>query len=128
MKTKPIIIGFICLFLLNCGNKDESNSGAVIEDLPSYSVLDRVNRIDGSGVYGDVLIVSFSKDTPQDTREKTIQSIAKKEGLSEVSLYCTEDAFKANFSSSFLAEHPNALEDGYLGILKKDGTFNPPIK
>ncbi len=134
MKTKIIIIGSICLLLLCCSTKDENNSelpnssATTTEDLPSYTVLSRVNRIDGSGVDGDVLVSSFSKEIPLDILEKTLQSIAQKEGLDLVSLYCTEDAYKANFSASFLAEHPNALENGYLGRLKKDGTFSLPIK
>lgn len=101
---------------------------ATTEDLPSYTVLSRVNRIDGSGIDGDVLIKGFSKETPLDVREKTLRSIKKIEGFGPVSLYCTEDAHKANMSASFLAEHPKALEDGYLGRLNESGTFIPPIK
>lgn len=134
MKTKIIIVGSICLLLLSCSTKEESNSvplnssDATTEDLQIYTVLSRINRIDGSGIDGDVLIKGFSKEIPLDVREKALRSIAKKEGFARASLYCTEDAYKASFSSSFLAEHPNALENGYLGRLKKDGTFSPPIK
>ena len=48
--------------------------------LPSYEVLDVVDLIDGSGKYGDILIESFSTDTPKDIRGDTLRAIAKKEG------------------------------------------------
>jgi hypothetical protein len=92
-----------------------------IEDLPSYKIINQVNLIAG-GKYGEILITSFSKTTPRETRESVLKRIAKKEGFTEASLYCTMDAYEANSSALFLEAHPNALKEGHLGYLK-DGKF-----
>lgn len=91
------------------------------EDLPAYVILDQFKLITG-GKYGDVLVKSFSKDTPQNIVKTTLLKIAEKEGFTQACLYCTEEAYKANSSSSYLKQHPNALKEGLLGTLI-DGQF-----
>ena len=92
------------------------------EDLPSYTI-DVVNLMRG-GKYGDVIVPSLSRTTPKDDRERILRAISKKESLTEASLYSTEEAFKANTSSSYLNAHPRALKEGYLGSLR-NGKFTP---
>lgn len=89
--------------------------------LPAYTVIDQVKLMTG-GKYGDILIKNFSKETPRNIRESVLRRIAKKEGFTQATLYCTMEAYKANMSASYLKAHPNALKKGYLGSLK-DGKF-----
>ena len=88
--------------------------------LPDYRVLDKV------GGYIDVLVPSVGVDTPADSLERLIRRIAQAEGATEVTMYRTEEAFRANFSSSYAQQHPGALEAGYLGSLS-GGRFTPSI-
>ncbi len=93
--------------------------------LPKYVVLFSNNFMSGDGRFGDILIPSFSRQTPVWTREKIFLAIAAKEELTEASFYSSEDAYRANISASFLKTHPNALREGFLGRVK-DGSFSPP--
>jgi hypothetical protein len=95
---------------------------AADENFPSYTILFSVKKIDGSGKYGDILVPSFSLKTPIAQREAFVRQIAKKEGFAELSLYSTKDAYQANMSASFLKTHPNALREGFLGMLQ-NGKF-----
>lgn len=88
--------------------------------LPDYRVLDKV------GGYIDVLVPSLSVNTPTDSLERLIRRIARAEGATQVTMYRTEEAFRANFSSSYAEQHPGALEAGYLGSLS-GGRFTPSI-
>lgn len=93
-------------------------------DLPAYRVLSAVNKVSGAGRFGDVLVAGMSRNTSARKREALARRIGTKEGLSSVSLYSTEEAYKANISESFSKAHPNAMRRGYLGSL--DGnTFTP---
>lgn len=91
------------------------------ESLPAYTVL-YSNKMISSRKFGDILIPSFSRQTPAELREKNFHEIAKKEGLDNVSFYSSEDAYKANISASFAKSHPNALRNGFLGSLQ-NGKF-----
>ena len=84
-------------------------------------VLDEVTLINGK-IYGDILLPSFSRSTSVTVIEKVARKIAEAEGFDQVSFYSTEEAYKANMSSSFLNSHPDALKTGFLGSLK-DGKF-----
>ena len=88
--------------------------------LPEYRVLDKV------GGYIDVLVPSLRVGTPTESVERIIRAIAGAEGAPEVSMYRTEAAYRANFSSSYAREHPNALRDGFLGSLT-GGRFTASI-
>ena len=61
---------------------------------------------------------------PVEIREQTIREIARNEGFTSASLYCSRDAFKADISASFARSHPNALKTCYLGGLHS-GRFLP---
>lgn len=133
MRTKILFTGTICLLciIIGCNLKESSDSiqkEHEIEGLPEYEVLDTVQLISGEGVYADILIPSFSSETLIEVREEILKKISKKEGFVSIGLYCTQDAYKANYSSSFLDNHPNALREGYLGKLRKDGTFAKPLE
>ncbi len=74
------------------------------------------------GRYGDILIKTYSRETPKEERESVLRSIAAKENFHQAALYCSEEAYQANNSASFLREHQNALKTCFLGSLK-DGVF-----
>ena len=91
------------------------------DSLPAYSVLFSNKKI-GGGKFGDILIPSFSRQTPVKKRETIFRSISAKEGIEDVSFYSAEEAYKANVSASFAKSHPNAMRDGFLGTLR-EGKF-----
>ena len=90
--------------------------------LPKYEVIDKMKRGD-CVMHGDVLVASYTPTTPVADRERTAKSIAAKEGLDDLFLYSTRDAYKAAYSDSFKKEHP-AASAGYLGRWR-DGKFTP---
>ena len=150
MKKETLLVIFISIsiLLISCGvgvkkqptqptddgkinlvfHKDFAKSKDVereeVDELPAYIIIDQVELISG-GIHGDILITSFSKDTPINVCESVLKSIAKKEGFTEASLYCTREVYQANLSSSYSEAHPNALKEGYLGHLK-EGKFTGP--
>lgn len=85
--------------------------------MPEYTVLETVNQMVG-GRWGAVLVRTLSRDTTAARRGEIAREIARLEGLAEVSLYCSEHAWKADFSASYSARYPNALRDCSLGMLK----------
>jgi hypothetical protein len=89
--------------------------------LPAYTILFQMEKL-GGGRYGDVLVPSVSRETPAKERETLARAIASREGFDDVTLYSTEDAYEANMSSSYASAHPNAMRDGFLGMLQ-DGVF-----
>ncbi len=93
------------------------------EELTAYIIIYQVDMGVSRGKAGSILITSYSKSTPKEVREKTLRKIAEKEGFTQADLYCTMEAYKANYSESFLKKHPNALKDGFLGRVREDGTF-----
>ena len=92
--------------------------------LPQYTVLFSVERFGGGGRFGDVLVPSLSRATPAEERERVARAIAQKEGLADVTIYSSEDAYKANTSERYLRAHPDALRRGLLGSLQS-GRFTP---
>lgn len=91
------------------------------EGTPAYTVLDKVSLLRG-GVAGDVLIESYSLETPSRERESTLRAIMAEEGMTEAYLYCSEDAQKANLSASYRESHPSTLSTCFLGEIR-DGEF-----
>jgi hypothetical protein len=89
--------------------------------LPAYTVLSAIDSLAG-GRFGDVLAPSVSRATPVADRETIARRIAAKEKFTNLSLYSIEDAYKANLSSTFASKHPNAMREGFLGMLE-DGKF-----
>jgi hypothetical protein len=92
-------------------------------ETPGYQVLDTVDMLTG-GRYGEILVTSYSRQTSIAGREATLRTIMAKENLSRADLYCSEDAAKANSSSSYAAAHPDALKTCFLGSIH-DGAFTP---
>ena len=86
-------------------------------ELPPYKVLDAVNLLTG-GRYGDVLIETLSRETPKEDRESALRRISEKEGFQQAAFYCSDDAYRANNSASFLRTHPGALKTCFLGSLQ----------
>lgn len=85
--------------------------------LPAYAVL-YSNKMVSSRKFGDILIPFFSRQTPPAQRESTFRAIARKEGLDNASFYSINNAYKANVSASFAKSHPNAMRNGFLGMLQ----------
>lgn len=92
--------------------------------LPDYEVLFQVRATASKRVFGDVLVDSFSRQTPADVREETIRGIARQENIDDAALFSTRDAYQASISASFLEQHPDALRIGFLGSLEGD-KFTP---
>ncbi|MBU1339783.1 MAG: hypothetical protein KKD56_12045, partial [Acidobacteria bacterium] len=79
---KFLICLLIVPFFISCGSQekpvaDSSAGNEVIATIPTYEVLDTVNRIDESGIQADVLIESYSTETPDEELLKVAQAIAK---------------------------------------------------
>jgi hypothetical protein len=94
-----------------------------VAGLPDYQMLFANDKL-GGGRFGDALVPSLSRKTPVAERERVARGIAQKERLTELAIYSTEGAYKANVSASFLKEHPDALRQGFLGSLN-ESTFQP---
>jgi hypothetical protein len=65
----------------------------------------------------DVLVDKKYKQFSKKEIEKIITKISKKENFSQMTLYCTEESYKANISSDYNNKHPNALDGGLLGSI-----------
>lgn len=100
----------------------EVSAGADADaSLPAYTVLSQTELLI-SGRHGDVLIPSMSRADPD--RERVFRAIAARENLTQAAFYSTEGAYRANGSAVFLAENPEALQEGFLGSLT-EGEFVP---
>ena len=82
---------------------------------PEYTVISAINLLAG-GKHADVLIPSLSRNTPLETRSKIAFAILKREELCSLSMYSTREAYKADYSSSFAEQHPEAHQ-GRLGFI-----------
>lgn len=100
-------------FVQAAGRDDAAAAG-----LPEYTVIDKV------GDNLEVLVPSLSVDAPDAEIEAVARSIASAERVGTIYLYRTEDAQKANMSASFAERHPDAMAEGYLGVLR-GGAFEP---
>ena len=108
-----LVILTALLALTSCSGNDKSTADVVI---PDYTVLEVVNQFNGDRI-GDVLIPTLDRKTPVSRRADIVKEIARREKFTSVNLYCSRDAFSANFSSSFAEEHPDALRTCLLGTL-----------
>lgn len=93
------------------------NTTSQNNNIPTYEILDTVDLINGNK-FAEILITSFSKETSQQELETTAKKIAEEINVDEVDIYCSKEAQKANYSDSFSKEHPNAIEECYLGNFK----------
>ena len=94
-------------------------------EVPEYTVIEEIARIDGVK-HVDVLIPSYSWDTPIEQRVQVARSIAYLEGYDQgehtICLFSDRVAHKAQYSSSYAEQHPDH-ERGYLGSLE-NGEFS----
>ncbi len=97
------------------------------DTLPGYRVLFKIRVPDitmpDGRVFGDVLIPSLSPATPSKEREDIARRICRQERMDDISLYSTEEAYEANMSAIYRESHPDAMNTGYLGLIK-DGKFH----
>lgn len=89
-------------------------------EIPEYKILDRVQMISGD-IYYDILIETFSRKTSNLVIERVLKAISKELSANIISLYCSREALKSNFSSSYSELHPEAIEC-YIGEYK-NGKF-----
>jgi hypothetical protein len=106
-----LIIGVVSSLFEDNGESPASSEASI----PEYVVADRV------GNYGDIVAPSLSLSTPREELATVANAIGVREGLDELSLYCSQDAVRANFSQSFLEANPRAY-DCVLGSWE-DGVF-----
>lgn len=78
--------------------------------LPEYSVIDTTKLINWDTLV-EILIPSFSKNTLKIDLESTSKEISKILSANQVDIYCSLEAQKANYSSIYMKEHPNAIEE-----------------
>jgi hypothetical protein len=116
-----LLLSLVVIALSSCGQEGDGNL-ASDPSLPEYIVADRVNLMVG-GIYGDVVVPSLSSSVSLAELAALADAIAASEGFTQLSLYCSEEAVRANFSRSFLEENPNAY-DCVLGSWE-DGVFTP---
>ncbi len=121
-----IPLGLVALAAIFSGIPTGVDPDVNEEPLPAYSKL-FVGPVVTGGLHGEILVPDVSRSSPASKRESIARRIARKEDLSQLELYSTEDAYKANSSASYLKEHPDAMKRGYLGSLK-DGAFTPGEK
>ncbi len=121
MKTHILtclIILFPCIMIafVSCASQ--------VVGLPDYEVLDVAHMIDG-GKTVEILVPSYSRDTPIEELKRFTEEIARIDGYIRISLYCTEEAYRAEHSRTYYSEHPKAKEEGYLGFYEY-GRFRLP--
>ncbi len=100
--------------------KTKTNSTKIEKEndikIPEYKILDRVQMISGD-IYYDILIESFSRKTSNLVIERVLKAISKELSANIISLYCSREALKSMFSSSYSELHPEAIEC-YIGEYK----------
>lgn len=128
--TLPIIALLVALTSIACSSErgeevaEEAQPAAQATEtqserapLPQYTVLETVDQMTG-GRWGAVLVRTLTRDTTAARRAEIAREIATRESLAEVTLYCSEHAWRADASASYAARYPNALRDCALGTLK----------
>lgn len=114
-------IATLILTLMGCGSQNSSSESQV--ELPDYRVVDTVDQMTG-GRYGEVIIPSLSADVDTTRMRRIAFGIIERENLDEAAFYNSEDALKADLSSSFREANPGTLEEGALGSVTGDD-FTP---
>lgn len=90
-------------------------------EMPAYRILSTGHRTIGSKS-GEVLIPTLSRTTSARDRESIARRIARLEGIDELSIYSSEEAYQANVSGPYAEQHPEALRRGLLGMIRS-GAF-----
>lgn len=93
-------------------------SGGV--ELPDYEIIFATKAMSGGGNLGDILVPTLSPHTSSAERESVARQIAKKENISQLTLYSTREAYEANISESYAKSNPGVLRNGLLGVLRED--------
>lgn len=119
-RLLTFLTSLILVLFISCNSKKSSENAEVKPSLPEYELLDKVNLINGQ-TFADVLIESYSQDTPSDSIQEALIYIAQELDVDEIFLVCSKDAQKANYSASFAEKHPEAT-DCVIGSFK-NGKF-----
>ncbi|MCB0368814.1 MAG: hypothetical protein KDD45_05030 [Bdellovibrionales bacterium] len=91
--------------------------------LPQYKILDKLTEIDGTK-YCEILIESYSRETPKEEIEATLEKLIQKLNVDKIALYCSEEAKLADFSESYRNTHPEAVKC-ILGLYQDHGLVAP---
>ena len=123
-------VGFVAGVLLSLSNRVPKEAGRGPQgrtpkrpELPTYEVIEKIAQINGVTT-ADILIKSYSRQTPVAERAETAKLIAREEQSDEVCLFNSRSAQKAQYSDSFMKKNPHDYRMGYLGSYR-DGTFTP---
>ena len=119
-KFSIFLITLFTLFVISCDLDNSSDEVKQEIELPNYEILDKINMM-GGGVFADVLIESYSQNTPADSIETSLREISRIIEADEIFLYCSKEAQRANYSASFAESHPDA-SSCFLGTFK-NGSF-----
>jgi hypothetical protein len=97
-------------------------------ELPTYEVVERMRKASGEGDQLVAVVPSLSRQTPHVRRAEVIRAIAEREAdiggpLHEVVMYCSHEAIRANYSDSYRASNPLAMQC-VLGSLSQ-GVYDP---
>jgi len=114
MRVRCLKTVLATLLVVGCAAEDEPPPPATeapapatpLPEIPEYVIADRVEMMAG-GVYADIVAPSLSPST--DELGIIANIIGSREGLKRFSLYCSEDAVKANFSASYWEANPEAV-------------------
>jgi len=94
-----------------------------VSGVPAYSVLEVVKLFrEPGGRYGSILVPTFSKTTPIPQREALLKYVMEVENLTEASLYCSAEAYRADLSERYARTHPRARLCSLGGIFHDLGT------
>lgn len=92
------------------------------EPVPQYKVLDRMD-VRGAPRTVEIAVPDFSRQTSIADIEKVAARIVDLEQADRLAIFSTWSAWKAQYSESYMREHPEARE-GYLGVYQH-GRFKP---
>jgi len=122
MKTACLSTMLILVLLLGaCGGDPVPEQINSLE----YQVLEKTTLKDGK-TYTCVLVASLSPWSSADLRERTLRRIQAEMQVFVIDLYRTREAYRAMNDSGYSADHPMAIERGFLGELRNGVYFHQP--
>lgn len=90
-------------------------------DMPAYRILSTGHQTIGSKS-GEILIPTLSRTTSARERESVARRISRLEGIDELSIYSSEEAYRANTSGVPSKQRRDVLRRGFLGLIRS-GAF-----
>ncbi len=94
-------------------NPVKNESSITNKTIENHSVIQKTNLINWN-ILLEVLISTISKETPVEKIKEIALQLSEKYDANQIQIYCSIEAQKANYSSSFAEEHPDAIQTCYL--------------